>query len=268
MLFGLFTVAVAVAFFFGSLALLGYGRKLGLTYLARTGATSMTGLAAMEGAIFALIGLLMAFATSGALQRYDERRQMVVQEANAVSNAFDRLSLFEPETARDLQAKLKAYVQARIDLYLAPHDLSVRGMESWSSEHLDRILDARHKLWDAASAACSQSRYHPVCAQAVPALSNAFDVARLRLAVAERHPPHILYVMLFGLALGGALLAGFGMAAAPQRSLVHMLIFAGSLTITLYVITDIEFPRLGLIRIDGFDHFLDDALAQMRLKAP
>jgi hypothetical protein len=60
------------------------------------------------------------------------------------------------------------------------------------------------------------------------------------------------------------LLAGFGMAAATARSGIHMVIFAATLTITLYAVTDMEFPRLGLIRIENFDHFLVEAYEHMR----
>jgi hypothetical protein len=42
-----------------------------------------------------------------------------------------------------------------------------------------------------------------------------------------------------------------------------MLLFAGTLTIALYIVTDMEYPRLGLIRIESFDHFLADAYDQM-----
>ena len=70
--------------------------------------------------------------------------------------------------------------------------------------------------------------------------------------------------MLFGLGLGGSLLAGFGMAAATARSWIHMLIFAATLTVTLYAVTDMEYPRLGLIRIENFDHFLVEAHQQMQ----
>jgi hypothetical protein len=86
----------------------------------------------------------------------------------------------------------------------------------------------------------------------------------LRLGASEKHPPQIVYVMLFGLGLGGSLLAGFGMAAATARSWIHMLIFASTLTVTLYTVTDMEYPRLGLIRIENFDHFLVDAHQQMQ----
>jgi hypothetical protein len=60
------------------------------------------------------------------------------------------------------------------------------------------------------------------------------------------------------------LLAGFGVAAATARSWIHMVIFAATLTITLYAVTDMEFPRLDLIRIENFDHFLVEAYEHMR----
>ena len=39
---------------------------------------------------------------------------------------------------------------------------------------------------------------------------------------------------------------------------------AATLTVTLYTLTDMEYPRLGLIRIENFDHFLVDAHQQMQ----
>jgi hypothetical protein len=265
MTFGLFSIAIAAAFFVSSLILLNFGRRLGLRYLRREGIGSMAGLPTVEGAVFALMGLLVAFSISGALQRFDERRQLVLQEANAISTAYDRLGLFEGEAARNLQAKVKDYAGARIALYRMPHDFSLwQNTEVWSREQQDKILELKTRIWDAAVAACPQANYRPACALALPALASVFEAARLRAGAAEKHPPQIVYVMLFSLGLGGSLLAGFGMAAATARSWIHMVIFAAALTFTLYVVTDMEFPRLGLIRIDDFDHFLADVHAEMR----
>jgi hypothetical protein len=214
-----------------------------------------------------LIGLLVAFTISGALQRFDERRQLVVQEANAVGTAYDRLGLFEGEVARDLQMKLKDYVGARIELYRMPHDFSLlHQTELFSPEQQDKILDLKARVWNATVAACPQASFRPACAQSLPALTSAFEVARLRVGASQKHPPQIVYAMLFGLGLGGSLLAGFGMAAATARSWIHMVIFAATLTVTLYAITDMEYPRLGLIRIEGFDQFLVDAHQQMQTR--
>jgi hypothetical protein len=261
-MFQLFATGIATLFFISSLILLNYGRQLGLRYMKKEGVGSMSGLPTIEGAVFGLVGLLLAFTISGALQRFDERRQLIVQEANAISTAYDRLALFQGD-ARDLQAGLKDYTKARIELYRIPENFSWWSEQSAPEQRL-KIRELKGKLWDATVAACPQANYPPPCSLALIALSSMFEVARLREGAAEKHPPQIVYIMLFGLGLGGSLLAGFAMAPAGARSEIHMVIFAATLAITLYVVTDMEFPRLGLIRLGGFDHFLVDVYQQMR----
>ena len=56
--------------------------------------------------------------------------------------------------------------------------------------------------------------------------------------------------------LASALLAGFGMAGSKERSWAHMISFAVTMAVAVYVILDLEFPRLGMIRINDFDEFL------------
>ena len=265
MIFMLFAVAIAAVFFVGSLMLLRLGRHLGLQYRKRSGTEGTGGLATVEGAIFGLMGLLLAFTISGALQRFDDRRQLVIQEATAATTAYDRLSLFGGDDARRLQSGLKDYVRARIDLYRMAHDfLLVQRAEDFSDQQERKVLELKNQLWDAAVAACPQPNYRPACGLSLPALNSLFEVARQRAGAAEKHPPQIIYVMLFGLGLGCSLLAGFGMATSAGPSWIHMVIFAGSLTVALYTVTDMEYPRLGLIRIESFDHFLSDAYDQMR----
>src|SRR6187431_2641882 len=123
MIFLFFAAGIAAIFFVASLLALHSGRALGLRYRKQEGASdSMAGLGTVEGAIFGIMGLLLAFTISGALQRFDDRRQLVLQEATAVTTAHDRLGLFEGETARRLQSSLKDYVRARVDLYRMAHD--------------------------------------------------------------------------------------------------------------------------------------------------
>jgi CDP-diglyceride synthetase len=265
MIFMFFAAGIAAIFFVGSVVALHCGRTLGLRYRKHKEADSMAGLATVEGAIFGLMGLLLAFTISGALQRFDDRRQLVLQEATAVTAAYDRLGLFEGNMAHELQSKLKDYVRARVDLYRMQHDFLLwHRVEDFSREQQDQLVLRKNNLWNAAVAACPKSAYQPACSLALPALNSVFEVARMRAGASEKHPPQIIYAMLFGLGLGCSLLAGFGMAASPARSWVHMILFAGTLTVALYIVTDMEYPRLGLIRIESFDHFLADAYGQMQ----
>ncbi|WJR79784.1 hypothetical protein [Bradyrhizobium sp. NP1] len=90
------------------------------------------------------------------------------------------------------------------------------------------------------------------------------DDGVLRAGASEKHPPQIIYFMLFCQGLACSLLAGFGMAAGTARSWIHMVTFALTLAVALFIVTDMEYPRLGLVRIETFDHFLADAYAGMR----
>jgi len=78
------------------------------------------------------------------------------------------------------------------------------------------------------------------------------------------HPPLVIYGMLFGLALGSALLTGYAMAPAQKRNWLHAIGFALAVSIVVYVIIDIEFPRLGLIRVDAIDQAIVNVRESMR----
>ncbi len=65
------------------------------------------------------------------------------------------------------------------------------------------------------------------------------------------------------LALASALLAGYGMAAETGRSWLHAVRFALTLAVGVFVILDLEYPRIGLLRIDDFDRFLREVRASM-----
>ena len=180
-MFMLFAAGIAVLFFVGSLIALRLGEHLGLRHRKRHGTEAMGGLATIEGAIFGLMGLLLAFTISGALQRFDDRRQLVVQEATAATTTYDRLSLFGGEDGRRLQSNLKEYVRARVDLYRMAHDfLLLQRAEDFSDQQEKRLLELKDQLWNAAVAACPQPNYRPACALSLPALNNLFEVARQR----------------------------------------------------------------------------------------
>ncbi len=66
------------------------------------------------------------------------------------------------------------------------------------------------------------------------------------------------------LSLLGALLVGYGTSPNKDRSLRHPGTFALVTSLAIYVIVDLEYPRLGLIRIDAADQALVDVRASMR----
>src|SRR4051794_20747945 len=90
-----FAFLLAVAIF----CLIEVGRRVGLSRFSEEGESYAQGIGALESAVFALLGLLLAFSFSGALTRFDYRRQLVITETNAIGTAWLRIDLL-PDDAR------------------------------------------------------------------------------------------------------------------------------------------------------------------------
>ena len=72
---------------------------------------------AIENAIFALFGLLLAFTFSGAVTRYDIHRELIVDESNDIGVAYRRLDLLPPATQPALRQLFRDYTTSRLHLY-------------------------------------------------------------------------------------------------------------------------------------------------------
>jgi len=97
----------------------------------------------------------------------------------------------------------------------------------------------------------------------LPALNTTIDITTTRTAAFKAHQPTIVFGMLALTMLACSLLAGFDMGAGSGRSWIHIVCFAAVLTIAFYVIVDLEYPRVGFIRIDWMDQLLRDLRSSM-----
>src|SRR5262245_49891522 len=250
---------IAVSLFVGILVAIVAGRRIGRRALASHGGTRSLSVGSMETAVFALMGLLIAFTFSGALDRFDKRRAQVVDEANAIGTAWLRIDLLPEPAQPALRQVFKDYVDSRIATYRKLPDLKAARDELARSESL------QSQIWKQAVAA---TRLPDARTGAevllMPALNQMFDITTVRVAATQMHPPSIVYAMLVGLALIAALLAGYQSAAEPVLDWMHWFGFAIIVAFTVYVILDIEYPRLGWVRIDAIDQVLVNVRAGMK----
>ena len=103
----------------------------------------------------------------------------------------------------------------------------------------------------------------PAAILVLPALNNMIDITTTRLVATENHPPSVVFVLMALLGLVAGLLMGYDTSTNRDRSVLHTWIFAAILSLTFYVIIDLEFPRLGMIRVDAADHVLVDLRRSM-----
>jgi hypothetical protein len=98
----------------------------------------------------------------------------------------------------------------------------------------------------------------------LPALNEMIDITTTRVVATQNHPPSVIFQLLIAFSLLCSLLAGYSMSGTASRNWFYTLLIAVALSLTLYVIFDLEYPRFGLIRIDAADHILADVLKSMR----
>lgn len=253
-----FGSAIAIGIFVGALASLQAGRMLGERAIRRYGSIGST-IGSLEAAVFALLGLMIAFTFSGALTRFDARRAQVVQEANAIGTAYLRLDLLPAAAQPKLRETFRAYVDARIATYRKLPDLKAARAE------LARSEDLQEEIWTRAVAAAQAPKARPEAAMLLmPALNEMFDITTTRVAATQMHPPAIIYAMLVALSLVAGLLAGYQSAGEKGYAWIHKIAFAAIVALTVYVILDIEYPRLGFVRLDAIDQLLIDVRAGMK----
>ncbi|TCO81768.1 uncharacterized protein DUF4239 [Plasticicumulans lactativorans] len=254
----LYASLAAAGVLLGMLVCLEVGRRLGRVRLAHDPDGLAQGVGTAEGAVFGLLGLLIAFTFSGAATRFEERRHLITQETNAIGTAYLRLDLLPGDAQADLRALFRRYVELRAAVFRSAAD------QAATQAKLTESAALQNAIWGQAMAACRRpDTPAPAAILLLPALNEMFDITTTRWAATRNHPPIPIFVLLAGLSCIAALLVGYDMAASRKRSLLHSLAFATILSLSLYVILDLEFPRLGMIRIDAADQLLLDMLEGM-----
>ena len=243
--------ALAVFLFVGILAALAVGRWIGQRTIARHGPSAAPAIGSLETAVFALLGLMIAFTFSGALSRFDTRRVQVIDEANAMGTAYLRIDLVPASAQPKLRETFRSYVDSRIETYRRLPDIAAARAE------LARTQELQGDVWSQAIAAVRMPGSAPMAELLVlSSLNDMFNFSTTRTAATQMHPPVVIYAMLIGLALASALLAGYQTAGERAYDWVHQLGFAGIVALTVYVVLDIEYPRMGFVRIDAIDQVL------------
>jgi hypothetical protein len=242
----------------GIVLVMDLGRRTGARRLARFGDDAVAGVAAVEGAVFAVLGLLLAFTFSGAASRFDARRQLIAEEANDIGTAYLRLDLLPTPAQPELREIFRRYVSSRLSAYAALPDVAAARAE------FARGADLQNEIWKQAVTASRSAESPAASMLLLPAINQMIDITTTRTVAAQTHPPAVVFIMLLILVIASSFLAGHAMAASKYRGWLHMLCFAVVMSAAVYVILDFEFPRLGLIRIDSFDQLLVDVKAGMK----
>jgi hypothetical protein len=233
------------------------GYRAGKRRLKKHPESKTEGSGAVESSVFAILGLILAFTFTGTLSRYEHRVKLVLQEANAIGTAYLRLDLLPKETQDKLRPLYREYVQSRINVFEYYKNRQL------SNSYFRQSLKLQGQIWEIANAAVLIDKNPGIITLVLSSTNDMIDIANERLQATRTHPPMMVYLLLFALALASAFLVGQDMSVNEKRPLFYMVIFCITISGITYIILDLENPRLGVVRIDIGDKVLVETLKKM-----
>ena len=187
-------------------------------------------------AVLGLLALLLGFTFSLAIGRYEERRSLVVQEANAIGTAYLRAQLLGEPHRHRLSGLIIDFTKSEIRLGNADRD-----------PNLPQLLAADDALqtdmWAATAAAFDANRTLPLSLALAEAMNAVIDDSATRRAARTVHVPTEVFAVLFIYLIGAAAVLGYVLAAGRGRMAAAFLLIL--MCLSFLVVLDIDRPTSG-----------------------
>lgn len=235
------TFLIVILIFVVLITLYVLGHKLRSNTLKNNRDRLTIDLGTINGTLLGLLGLLLAFTFGMASSRYDARRELIVEEANDIGTVILRTDLYPDSVRQELRSQLKAYLENRIALYQAGMNMELAKVHYMKADSIGK------GIWTTVATFTRANNMHT--SPMIPALNDMIDITTTRRATSESTVPDAIMYFLFMLCFGSAFLLGYD---NKNRSIDWIILigFATMLSVTVYMIIDLDRPRSGLINMD------------------
>ncbi len=191
-----------------------------------------------DGIVF-LLSLLLGFTLAMALTRYDLRKQLLVDEADAIGTTGLRAHLLPDPQGRQITRFLADYADARVAYFKAGND---RKSTEATLVRANRILTQIWQLTQEAARAAPT----PITSIFIQSLNETIDISEKQIATLENRVPFSVWLMILVIAVLACLVSGL---AVRQRMLISMLLTPLTAAVVISLTADLDTPRTGLIRV-------------------
>jgi hypothetical protein len=191
-------------------------------------------------ATFAFVAFLIAFAFSGAGERFVNRLDIIVEEANALGTAWLRADVLPEPQRGDLKATLKEYTADRVAMFDTRDQAELARL-------LGKVDGLQAKMWTLALAGAKDDA--PRMALVLPPLNDVIDLHTTHLSMIYRHLPWAILIVLLSTAALSLVLVGFGNGQSGRRAPVLDATYAAVLAVALWMTIDLDRPRQGIIQV-------------------
>jgi hypothetical protein len=253
------SLLISVGLFFALLVGLDAGRRIGRRMNVKK---DDVGTGAAEGVIFAVFGLIVAFTFSASASRFNDRRKLIVEQANALGTATLRLDALDPADRTPIRQKMLQWVQIAQNLSASAGDEAAR------NNAINQAGQLQSDVWHLAAAAVEKKQQPALWPFVMSPINDWTDLSSTRQAEDNLGAPPAVMPTLIVMSLVTSLLAGFHMSRYTRQSPLHSLAFAGVVSFLMLVIFDMNHPRSGLIQLGSVDQSMAQTEQSIRTALP
>ena len=243
MLFGLnewLVLALAIALFLSASEI---GFQLGRRGRPSNNDSTRSQVNMLQAASLGMLALLLGFTFSMALTRFETRKQLVLDEADAIGTTYLLAQLLPEPACKEVSGLLRRYVDVRLEFYQA-------GTDQRRLQKVDEDTKKLHRaLWSHAIATGRQDPRAIPTGLFIQSLNDVIDLHDKRVTAMGNHVPESIFIVLLIVATLSLGLVGYGAGIGKDRSLLPTVISVILISSVILLIMDLDRPRRGLIKV-------------------
>jgi Protein of unknown function (DUF4239) len=194
----------------------------------------------MVAGTLGLLAFMLAFTFGLAGSRFEERRQVVLSEANAIGTSYLRASTLPEPMRTEVTNLLREYVDVRLEGVQQPGKLE---------QAMSKSEELHERLWAQAVALTEKDR-SPIAALFVASLNEMIDLHATRVMAGLRSRiPGVIWIVLYVLALLAMEMIGYHAGLANSRRSIAAVALIIGFSLVLFLIADLDRPGQGMLRV-------------------
>jgi uncharacterized membrane protein (Fun14 family) len=244
-MYSLNSIVIVSILFFLILGAEEAGYRLGRHHQNKTDVDVKTNTNTIQAGMLGLLGLILGFSFNMAMQRYINRSDAVIQEANAISTALLRTSLL-PEPYDSLtHSLLQEYINLRLQV-------SNTDQATVSEQELlkEKTTQKQNEIWMNAVQAARIDPRAVTTGYFISSLNNMIDAQGRRNAMLQLHVPEVILLLLFTVFIATGGLMGYASGLGRKRTFLPSTLMTLLISLVVFIILDLDRPKRGLIKVN------------------
>jgi hypothetical protein len=186
-----------------------------------------------------LLAFLLAFTFGLAASRYDTRKQLVLDEANAIGTAYLRADMLPEPQRSEIRNLLREYASARVGGLVS---IMTPAVMAKSASLQDRI-------WADATAVSQQDSKSITTGLFVQSLNEVIDLDESRVTAGRNRIPDPIWLALLAVTMFTMASVGYQFGLTGEHSWIEIILLALVFTTVILLIADLDRPGEGLLNV-------------------